>query len=62
MEIQKEYQLSFPLLLDENRALSKKYGVRGLPASYFLNKQGKVEQIVQKWLTETQIKEIVAEL
>lgn len=62
LEIQKEYHLTFPLLLDESRALSKKYGVRGLPASYFLNSQGKVEQIVQKWLTETQIKEIVTEL
>jgi peroxiredoxin len=35
-----EHRLTFPILLDEKGILVSKYGVRGLPTSYIINREG----------------------
>lgn len=41
-----QYQLAFPILLDETGAVSNKYEVRSLPSSYFINRDGTVAEVV----------------
>ncbi|MBI4607846.1 MAG: TlpA family protein disulfide reductase [Candidatus Rokubacteria bacterium] len=36
----KEHKLTYPVGLDPKMAVAEKYGVRALPASYFVNKKG----------------------
>ena len=35
-----KFQLSFPILLDEEGVVASYYGVRGIPASYFIDRTG----------------------
>jgi len=35
-EIQEEYQITFPMLLDEDKKVSELYNAKGLPASFFV--------------------------
>ncbi len=37
-----QYGLSFPVLLDETGSVARRYQVRGLPASFFVNRKGAV--------------------
>jgi cytochrome c biogenesis protein CcmG, thiol:disulfide interchange protein DsbE len=34
--------ISYPALLDEDAAIAKRYGVTGLPTTYFIDRQGKI--------------------
>ncbi len=38
-----EHGLTFPILLDVNGAVAQKYRVRGVPTSFFINRQGVIE-------------------
>jgi len=59
-----EYGLTFPILLDETGAVARKYELRSLPSSYFINRDGTVHYVVMGAMTEallqTQIEEILA--
>ncbi len=35
--------LTFPILLDENGALAQRYGARGVPTSFFINREGVIQ-------------------
>jgi cytochrome c biogenesis protein CcmG/thiol:disulfide interchange protein DsbE len=35
-----EHELTFPVAVDEDRVLSKRYGITGIPTTYFLNPDG----------------------
>jgi peroxiredoxin len=35
-----ERALTFPILLDENGSVTRTYGVRAVPASFFIDRQG----------------------
>ncbi len=39
-EFVENFELSFPILIDENQQVSKLYKVRGLPTSFFIDSQG----------------------
>jgi peroxiredoxin len=41
-----EYDLAFPILLDETADVSRAYQVRSLPSSYFINRYGVITQVV----------------
>lgn len=41
-----EYNLSFPVLLDETSDISRAYQVRSLPSSYFVNRHGMITEVV----------------
>ena len=42
----KEYHLSFPVLLDPEGTTKSLYGTTGIPESFIINKEGKIEQII----------------
>ena len=39
----KEQDLTFPILLDENGAVALGYRVRGVPTSFFINREGVIQ-------------------
>jgi peroxiredoxin len=41
-----QYGLSFPILLDEVGELGRKYELRSLPSSYFINRDGTIAAVV----------------
>ncbi|WP_100402427.1 thiol-disulfide oxidoreductase ResA [Bacillus sp. FJAT-42315] len=42
----KQYGLTFPIAIDTTKEVEKAYGVSRLPATYMINAEGKVEEIV----------------
>jgi cytochrome c biogenesis protein CcmG/thiol:disulfide interchange protein DsbE len=42
----KEYQLSFPILLEETGEVAKKYELRSLPSSFFIDRDGIIQEVV----------------
>jgi peroxiredoxin len=38
-----EQGLTFPILLDENAAVAQGYRVRGIPTSFFINREGVIQ-------------------
>jgi len=56
LELQQEYLLTIPLLLDEKKEIAEKYGVTGLPTSFFIDKNGLIHEKIIGWLKEEQIK------
>jgi cytochrome c biogenesis protein CcmG, thiol:disulfide interchange protein DsbE len=60
-----EYNLTFPTLLDEVGDVSRKYQVRSLPSSFFINRDGTIAEVViggpmPGALLRTYIEEILA--
>jgi peroxiredoxin len=41
-----EYNLSFPILLEQTGEMARKYELRSLPSSYFINRAGIVQEVV----------------
>lgn len=42
----KEYSLSFPILLDGTGEVARKYELRSLPSSFFIDRQGLIQEVV----------------
>jgi peroxiredoxin len=38
----KDYELSFPVVLDQENTISRQYRVRGIPTVYLLDKHGRI--------------------
>lgn len=51
-EFMKNEKLSFNVINDENGALSKLYNIRGVPVSFIINKDNKIEFIEVGYTTE----------
>ena len=41
-----EYNLSFPILFDNEGAVARLYQVRSLPTSFFIDPQGKIQEVI----------------
>jgi peroxiredoxin len=41
-----EYNLTFPILLDETGTVGGAYQLRSLPSSYFINRAGIIQEVV----------------
>ena len=59
-----EQGLTFPILLDETRDMAKAYQLRSLPSSYFINRDGKINEVViggpmAEALLRTRVEEIL---
>lgn len=54
-QIQQEYNLTFPVLLDEESKIAKIYGVKGLPSSYFIDEKGEIKKVVVGWMKEQEM-------
>lgn len=55
----KRYDLSFPILMDGREEVYRAYGVKPIPATFLIDKDGKVIDKVTKGLTEEEIKEMM---
>lgn len=55
----KEFNLTFPMLLDKNSEIAARYGIRGLPTNYFINRDLKIEKIIIGWVDEKQINQAI---
>jgi peroxiredoxin len=42
----RQYGLTFPILLDETGEVSKAYALRSLPSSYFIGRDGRIDEVV----------------
>ena len=62
VEIKENYNLTFPLLVDEEAKTAEIYGVTGLPTSFFIDGTGKIREKHIGWLDEEQIIEIYEKL
>ncbi|MBL4606649.1 MAG: TlpA family protein disulfide reductase [Pseudomonadales bacterium] len=54
--IARKLALTFPILLDENEVLSKQFGVSGMPASYVIDREGRLIAYIEgarDWDSET---------
>jgi peroxiredoxin len=56
LELKEEYHLTFPLLLDEKKEITGKYGVTGLPTSFYIDAKGMIREKQIGWLTAEQIR------
>jgi len=54
----KEYKITFPILRD-NGDVSKIYNVSQIPASFFINPNGKIEKILEGEMSESQLEAII---
>jgi peroxiredoxin len=62
LEIKISFNLTFPLLVDEEAKIAEIYGVTGLPTSFFVDGKGKIREKYTGWLEEEQILEIFMKL
>jgi len=51
LELKREYRLTIPLLLDDKKEIADKYGVTGLPTSFFIDRRGKIREKKIGWLS-----------
>ena len=58
----KEFQMPFPVLLDEEGAAAKAFGVLGLPTSVFVDAEGIVRGVNVGPLTETTLAAYLADI
>ncbi len=61
-----EFGLTFPVALDRNGAVSNRYQLRGLPSTYFIDRQGIIRSVVvggpmSEGLIRAKIEEILKE-
>ena len=60
--IQQEFNLTFPMLVDEQAKVAEEYKVVGLPTSFFINEQGKIVATEVGWVKVDKVKEIFDQL
>lgn len=53
------YDLSFPILMDEREEVYKAYGVKPIPTTFLIDKDGKVIDRVTRGLTEEEVKQMM---
>jgi cytochrome c biogenesis protein CcmG/thiol:disulfide interchange protein DsbE len=54
-----EHDFTFPVLLDPGGVVAKNYGVRGLPTSFFIDRDGMVRGVWSGQLSPARLKEFV---
>jgi peroxiredoxin len=56
--IEQEFNLTFPMLVDESASVAEKYKVSGLPSSIFIDSEGTILAREVGWMKEDKIQEI----
>jgi len=54
-----EFNLTFPMLLDEHSEIARQFGIRGLPTNFFIDENMVVAKIIIGWVDEKQINQII---
>ena len=50
-----QYGLSFPIAIDRNESVKEAYTIKPLPTTLLINKDGKIEQIITREMSEDEI-------
>lgn len=54
-----QYGLTFPIMLDKTETVKEMYNFKPLPTTFIINKDGKIEQIISREMSEDEIREIM---
>lgn len=60
-EIQKKLELTYPVLIDKDQEIAKKYNVATIPTSIIIDKKGKIFQVFKgkrEWMDKSLVKMI----
>lgn len=57
-----EFQINYPLVVDDGTVYAKYGPLSGLPTSFIINKQGQVEHVAPGMITKAQLQPILQEL
>ena len=57
-----EFQINYPLVVDDGTLYAKYGPLSGLPTSFIINKQGQVEHVAPGMITKAQLQPILQEL
>lgn len=55
----KQYSMTFPVVIDTNKSVMRKYNIDPLPTSIFVNKEGKITYIIKGEMNEQMIKQYI---
>ncbi len=58
----RKYDIRFPVVLDEQNAVANSYQVAFIPTSFFIDRSGVIQAVVQNPIAETQIAKYVAKI
>ncbi|WP_203246431.1 thiol-disulfide oxidoreductase ResA [Sporosarcina beigongshangi] len=50
-----QYELTFPIAIDKDKSVKEAYNIVPLPTTFLINKEGKIEKIIQTEMTEEEI-------
>jgi len=62
VEFIKQYQLTFPVLLDQNGHVGRLYQIQSLPTTFFINPDGTIADLVTGGMSETLIRSKINDL
>ena len=54
-----QYSMTFPVVIDSNKSVMRRYNVDPLPTSIFINKEGKIVDIIKGEMNEKMIKQYI---
>ncbi|WP_284640310.1 thiol-disulfide oxidoreductase ResA [Paenibacillus silviterrae] len=57
-----QYNVKFPILLDDNEEIRKRFGVRDYPTTFFINPDGRIARIQVGEMTESFIEQTITSL
>jgi peroxiredoxin len=58
-DFQKDFEVSFPMLVDIQKVTKDLYAINAFPTNYFINPEGKIIRRITGWLTKNQIEVII---
>lgn len=54
-----EYGLTFPIALDKTETVKERYNFKPLPTTFIINKDGIIEEIISRGITEDEIRDLM---
>lgn len=58
----KQYNLSFPIVVDESGEVQKAYGIFPLPATYLINSDGIIVDYIESTMTEEMVQQYMEKI
>lgn len=52
---QKDFEVTFPMLVDEQKISQDLYQIEGYPTNFFINPEGKIVRIITGWVPKKQV-------
>lgn len=58
---QKDFDATFPMLVDEKNIMKDLYNIKVYPTNVFINPEGKIVRIIRAWTSQQQVEVFVAQ-